>query len=423
MNIELLTVAQAATYLKLSEKTVRRLIGSGLLRASKLSNRSWRIRACDIDEYVSSTSNDVPATEQQDIPLPIKSESDLEDNGSPKLISLFSGCGGMDLGFEKAGFNIVWANDFDSDAQAVYSLNIGEIDRRDILTVDENEIPNGDILTAGFPCQPFSNAGNRKGVHDSRGMLYKECLRIIESKMPKVIVFENVKGLLSTKYIDGRNLAEVIVEDLSKMNNIGYNVVYQLVNASDYGVPQNRQRVLFVGVRKDLGITFSFPQKQSKDGLSLRHVLDVPKDVENNVDWAFSPQALDMIDHIPEGGSWKDVPYEHLAPRFKKIRDDMKKYHSPNFYRRFSRDEICGTITASAQPENCGIIHPTENRRYTVREVARIQTFPDDFKFITDTPRNITAMYKVIGNAVPVTLAYNIAKAIMEQVFSEQSID
>ena len=423
MNTELLTVAQTATYLKLSEKTVRRLIGSGLLRASKLSNRSWRIRACDIDEYVSSTSNDVPAIEQQNTPLPIKIESDLEDNDSPKLISLFSGCGGMDLGFEKAGFNIVWANDFDSDAQAVYSLNIGEIDRRDILTVDENEIPSGDILTAGFPCQPFSNAGNRKGVHDSRGMLYKECLRIIESKMPKVIVFENVKGLLSTKYIDGRNLAEVIVKDLSKMNNIGYNVVYQLVNASDYGVPQNRQRVLFVGVRKDLGITFSFPQKQSKNGLSLRHILDVPEDVGNNVDWAFSPQALDMIDHIPEGGSWKDVPYEHLAPRFKKIRDDMKKYHSPNFYRRFSRDEICGTITASAQPENCGIIHPTENRRYTVREVARIQTFPDDFKFITDTPRNITAMYKVIGNAVPVTLAYNIAKAIMEQVFSEQSKD
>ena len=128
-----------------------------------------------------------------------------------------------------------------------------------------------------------------------------------------------------------------------------------------------------------------------------------------------------MIEYIPEGGSWKDVPYEHLAPRFQRIRDDMKKYHSPNFYRRFSRNEICGTMTASAQPENCGIIHPTENRRYTVREVARIQTFPDDFKFITDTPRNITAMYKVIGNAVPVTLAYNIAKAIMDQVFTPDS--
>lgn len=238
--------------------------------------------------------------------------------------------------------------------------------------------------------------------------------------MPRVIVFENVKGLLSTKYIDGRNLAEVIIGDLSTMNGIGYNVTYQLVNASDYGVPQNRQRVLFVGVRKDLGITFEFPKTQNKEKMTLRHILDVPEGVANNVDWPLSPQALEMIQYIPEGGSWKDVPYEHLAPRFQRIRDNMKKYHSPNFYRRFSRDEICGTMTASAQPENCGIIHPTENRRYTVREAARIQTFPDDFYFLTDTPRNITAMYKVIGNAVPVTLAYCIASEIMEQVFQKE---
>lgn len=338
-------------------------------------------------------------------------------NNPPRLISLFSGCGGLDLGFEKAGFHRVWANDFDTDAQAVYKLNLGEIDGRDILSVGENEIPEGDILTAGFPCQPFSNAGNRKGVHDSRGMLYKECLRIIKDKMPKVIVFENVKGLLSTKYIDGRNLVDVIIEDLSTMNTMGYNVVYKLLNASDYGVPQNRQRVFFVGVRKDLGIDFVFPKKKCKDNLTLRHILDVSEDIPNQVDWVLSPQALEMIEYIPEGGSWKDVPYERLAPRFKRIRDDMKKYRSPNFYRRFSRDEINGTITASAQPENCGIIHPTESRRYTIREVARIQSFPDNFVFIDDSPKNITAMYKVIGNAVPVTLAQSVASAIMEQVF------
>ena len=391
------------------------MIGNGSLPASKLGNRTWRIRACDIDEYVSNSHQNKSISNNVDS---LVLETKAPEN--PRLISLFSGCGGMDLGFKKAGFDIVFANDFDSDAQAIYSLNLGDIDRRDILSVGEDEIPNGDILTAGFPCQPFSNAGNRKGVHDSRGMLYKECLRIIQKKMPKVIVFENVKGLLSTKYIDGRNLAEVIVEDLSGMNGIGYNVVYQLVNASDYGVPQNRQRVLFVGVRKDLGIMFKFPQKQSKDNLTLRYVLNVPSEVANNVDWALSPQALDMVKYIPEGGSWKDVPYEHLAPRFQRIRDNMKKYHSPNFYRRFSRDEICGTMTASAQPENCGIIHPYKNRRFTVREVARIQTFPDDFNFLTDTARNITAMYKVIGNAVPVTLAYNIASAIMEQVFKKK---
>lgn len=426
MNTELLTVSQTAKYLQLSEKTVRRLIHDGSLHASKLANRSWRIRACDIERYIFSTSNATTAiaAEEKIAPLMTASQTDRHEkaSASPRLISLFSGCGGMDTGFKMAGFHIVYANDFDAAAQAVYSLNLGKIDKRDILTVGEDEIPDGDILTAGFPCQPFSNAGNRKGVHDSRGMLYKECLRMIARKMPKVIVFENVKGLLSTKYIDGRSLSDVIVEDLSTVNDIGYHVVYQLVNAADYGVPQNRQRVFFVGVRKDLNKAFVFPPKQSKENLTLRHILDVPAEVENNVDWPFSPQALEMIHYIREGGSWKDVPYEHLAPRFQKIRDNMAKYHSPNFYRRFSRGEICGTITASAQPENCGIIHPTENRRYTVREVARIQTFPDDFKFITDTPKNITAMYKVIGNAVPVNLAYHIATAIMEQVFSSDDI-
>ena len=173
MSTELLTVAQTAKYLQLSERTVRRLIGKGSLPASKLSDRAWRIRSCDIDKYVESTLN-----------TRVEAENDQFSNtSSPRLISLFSGCGGMDLGFKKAGFNIVFANDFDADAQAIYSLNLGDIDKRDILAVGEDEIPDGDILTAGFPCQPFSNAGNRKGVHDSRGMLYKECLRIIQKKM------------------------------------------------------------------------------------------------------------------------------------------------------------------------------------------------------------------------------------------------
>ena len=131
--------------------------------------------------------------------------------------------------------------------------------------------------------QPFSSAGNRKGVHDSRGMLYKECLRIIEKKMPKVIVFENVRGLLSTKYIDGRKLVDVIVEDLSTMNNVGYNVDYKLINASDYGVPQNRQRVLFVGIRKGFRNQFRLSQKnKKKKGLTLENILDIPQGVKTN---------------------------------------------------------------------------------------------------------------------------------------------
>lgn len=339
-----------------------------------------------------------------------------------KMVSLFSGCGGLDLGFSEAGFKIVWANDFDSDAQRIYEMNIGSIDKRDILTVNEDEIPDCDIITAGFPCQPFSNAGNRKGVHDSRGMLYKECLRIIKKKQPKVFVFENVKGLLSSKYIDGRLLSDVIVKDLeepSSPEELGYNIQYKLLNASDYGVPQNRQRVFFVGIRKDLNKDFIFPSPRLEEKVVLGDVLNIPDSIKNQVDWPFSPQALEMVKHIPEGGSWKNVPYEALAPRFKKIRDNMKLYHSPNFYRRFSREEVCGTITASAQPENCGIIHPTQNRRYTIREIARIQSFPDSFKFVDETTKDIVAMYKVIGNAVPPKLAKAIAKSIIEQVFSE----
>lgn len=337
----------------------------------------------------------------------------------PKLVSLFSGCGGLDLGFKKAGFNIVWANDFDKDAQAVFSKNIGRIDGRDIREIKDSDIPDCDILTAGFPCQPFSNAGNRKGINDSRGMLYNECLRIVKAKKPLVIVFENVKGLLSTKYSDGSKLIDVIVNDLDKMQNIGYNTTYKLLNASDYGVPQNRQRVIIVGIRKDLNksFTFSEPIKQNKDKLTLRNVLNIPANIKNQIDWKLSPQALYMISQIPEGGSWKNVPYDKLPERFKRIRDNMEKYRSPNFYRRFSFDEINGTITASAQPENCGIIHPIYDRRYTIREIARIQTFPDDFIFIDDSPKSITAMYKVIGNAVPVKLANVIANEIKRQVF------
>ena len=335
----------------------------------------------------------------------------------PKLVSLFSGCGGMDIGFEQAGFNRIWANDFDADAQATFRLNLGEIDGRDIREVSAEEIPDCDIITAGFPCQPFSNAGNRKGVNDSRGMLYLECLRIIKAKKPKVFLFENVKGLMSSKYIDGRNLVEVIAGDLNEM---GYRVTYKVLNAVDYGVPQRRERLIMIGIRDDLGKTFVFPDAvPENETQKLRNVLNIPSDIPNQVSWPLSPQAMSLLPHIPEGGSWKDIPYELLPPRLQKIRDNMRRYHAPKFYRRFGLNEINGTITASAQPENCGIIHPIENRRYTIREVARIQSFPDDYLFFDSSLKEITAAYKVIGNAVPCGLAKAIAEAIMKQVFTE----
>lgn len=341
---------------------------------------------------------------------------EINTNG-PKLVSLFSGCGGMDIGFEQAGFCRVWANDFDKDAQATFRANLGDIDGRDIRDVPANEIPDCDIITAGFPCQPFSNAGNRKGVNDSRGMLYLECLRIIREKKPTVFLFENVKGLMSSKYVDGRNLVEVIAADLCDM---GYRVTYKVVNSVDYGVPQKRERLIMVGIKASLDKEYVFPAAMEQtEKQTVGAILDIPANVPNQVDWPLSPQAMSMLPYIPEGGSWKDIPYDKLPDRLKRIRDDMKRYHAPKFYRRFARNEINGTITASAQPENCGIIHPTENRRYNIREVARMQSFPDDYVFFDGTLKEISAAYKVIGNAVPCALAYAIAKAIKEQVFDD----
>lgn len=369
---------------------------------------------CNVDSVI-EVKNFAPEIRQDSIP---ETKDVKQIKNSPRLVSLFSGCGGMDKGFDNAGYTRVWANDFDKDAQAVFRLNLGEIDGRDITQVPVEDIPDCDIITAGFPCQPFSNAGNRRGVYDERGELYLECLRIIESKHPRAVLFENVKGLLSSKHQSGKKLIDVIKEDLE---NLGYRVNYKVVNASDYGVPQNRERMILVGLRNDLGKAFEFPPVQEdKSKLTLRNILDVPKNTPNQDSyWPYSPQAQNMIEQIPEGGSWKSIPYEKLSPRFQRIRDDMKRYHAPNFYRRFSRDEINGTITASAQPENCGITHPTENRRYTIREIARIQTFPDDFLFIDGTQKDIVAMYKVIGNAVPCHLAEVIASAIYEQAFEE----
>lgn len=335
---------------------------------------------------------------------------------TPRVISLFSGCGGLDLGFKQSGYKIVYANDFDKDAQRVYRKNLGEIDDRDILTIDNDEFPECDILIAGFPCQPFSTAGSRLGVDDERGNLYLECLRVINAKRPKAVVFENVRGILSVKNQDGSKLIDTIRESLEELN---YNVEIKLLNASDYGVPQNRYRVFIVAFDSKYDKRFVFPNPMQKnESQTVGAVINIPEEVPNQVSWDLSPQSASMVPFITEGGSWKDIPYEHLPKRLKKIRDNMKKYRSPNFYRRFARHEINGTITASAQPENCGIIHPIENRRYTIREVARFQSFPDDFIFFDDTSSDIVGMYKVIGNAVPAKLAKVIADEILYQFWN-----
>lgn len=386
-----------------------------------------------------------------------------------KIASLFSGCGGLDLGFsggftfynkefDRLNTEIVFANDFDKDAASCYNSNSLLTEHgckcrlEDIRNIDASEIPDFDILLAGFPCQPFSNAGNRKGVNDDngRGTLFEECERILRAKVdkgvrPLAFVFENVRGIMSSKMPDGTTVPEEIKK---RMEALGYNVSAKLLCASNYGVPQQRYRYLIIGVANNLE-PFDFNEldnvvtknnipssaNSNDEKLLLGYILQGADNLPNNEFWAYSNSTQKTVELIGpcshgetldktfqssfkksdlpscafEGRSWKDIPYEKLSPRFKRIFDDPKKYHSPKFFRRFAYGEINGTITASAQPENCGITHPIYNRRYTVREIARIQSFPDNYLFGAIP---LQSQYKVIGNAVPPILGWVIAKAL-----------
>lgn len=331
----------------------------------------------------------------------------------PKAVGLFSGCGGLDFGFKKAGFDIIFANDIDPSVKETYEKNVGPIEIQDITQLNKAKLPKADIVLAGIPCQPFSNAGKRKSTKDERGNLFEHVIEILKIKQPKIVLFENVRGFLSAKDEDGRSMPDRMKHELRKA---GYSFYYKLMNASDYGVPQNRYRVIMIGIKKELDKGFTFPSPiLNKSKLTVGNIIlkKLPRDEQHEV-WALPPQSIKIIEHIPEGGSWKSVPDKHLPPRLLRIKKEIKKYRSPNFYRRFSLDEIMGTVTAASTPENSGIVHPTENRRYSVREIARFQSFPDSFKFIGPT---VSKKYKMIGNAVPVILAYHIAKAIKEQYF------
>jgi len=321
-------------------------------------------------------------------------------------VSLFSGCGGFDLGFRQVGFKTIFANDIDPDACKTYKANLGEITEGDLRKLKFPKLKRRpDVLTAGFPCQPFSNAGSRKGITDDRGTLFKTALNIVAQLKPRTVVFENVRGLLSFK--EGNKL---LIEDICKqLDKLGYNVVFSLVDASRHNVPQKRLRVLIVGVEKTNKTgNFVFPEPLGRDDLTLANtILDIPQNACNQSELIqLNPQAISIGAKIPEGGSWKDIPYDELPPRLQKIWDNIEKYRWPKFYRRFHRDEVAGTITAAFKPENAGVWHPIDKRPFSVREIARIQSFPDWFDF---GGRTIKSKYQQIGNAVPPRLAYEIA--------------
>lgn len=328
-----------------------------------------------------------------------------------KIVSLFAGAGGLDLGFENAGFDVVWANEYDKEIWQTFEKNHKKtvLDRRSIVDIPSSEVPDCDGIIGGPPCQSWSEAGSKRGIADKRGQLFYEFMRILADKKPKFFLAENVSGMLLPAH------KEALSNIKQMFTDIGYDLSFELLNVSDYGVPQDRKRVFFIGYRKDLGIKFKFPKPTT---LENKVTLDkVISDLKDNVLPA-------KEGNYTNGAKCKVVNHEYMIGGFSSI------FMSRNRVR--SWDEVSFTIQAGGRHAP---IHPQapkmkfieQNvrefvkgkeslyRRLSVRECARIQTFPDDFVFHYDS---VVAGYKMIGNAVPVKMAEVLGKKILDDLKS-----
>ena len=302
------------------------------------------------------------------------------------VVSLFSGAGGLDLGYVMAGHQIIWANDIDKDAVATYRRNIGNhVVCDNISNVDSTDIPNCDIVIGGFPCQGFSVANTKRSVRDERNNLYRQLVRVISQKKPKFFVAENVKGLLS---LAKGKVFEMILKDFM---DLGYNVSYKVLNAADYGVPQLRQRVIIVGVRRDLSFEYSFP--------APTHNMN---GTENLFKWVSVQTALS---DIPD----PDTPNEIANHEYSKYKLNFNGYLG---HRMLNPNKPAPTVTARGDDKGGVVIlpHPNAQRRMSCRELATIQSFPLDYVFVGTR----SSVYRQIGNAVPPLLGYALAKMFNE---------
>ncbi|MCM1296491.1 MAG: DNA cytosine methyltransferase [Muribaculaceae bacterium] len=328
------------------------------------------------------------------------------------IVSLFSGAGGLDLGFEQAGFDFVYANEFDPSIWATYEKNHSTpLDKRDIRQIKSKEIPDCDGIIGGPPCQSWSEAGALKGINDARGKLFYDYIRILKDKQPLFFLAENVVGMLSKRH-------ETAVENIKKMfRECGYDLTVTLVNVSDYGIPQDRKRVFYIGFRNDLGIKFNFP----KASYIHKTFKDAIYDLKDN--------AVPALDQNTANPAVKVLNHEYFTGNFSPI------FMSRNRVRQW--DECGFTVQASGRQAQ---LHPQapimpkidENkhifvegkehlyRRLTVRECARLQTFPDTFEFIYD---KVDDGYKMVGNAVPVEMARIIAERIRQQIENTEIVD
>ena len=323
-----------------------------------------------------------------------------------KLISLFTGAGGLDLGFEKAGFSVIWANEYDKSIWETFEYNFPhtKLDKRSITMIQADEVPNADGFIGGPPCQSWSEAGAGRGIHDKRGQLFHDYIRLIKNKQPKFFLAENVAGILHPKR------AEAFNNIIKEFKYAGYNVSYKLLNANDFDVPEDRFRLIIVGYRKDLKKEFIFPKPQKYKPVLKDAIYDL----------RLAKPALEK--NKTNGDELKIPNHEYMIGGFSTI------YMSRNRVRTW--DEPSFTIQAGGRhapihpqapkmkfiEQNKRIFVPGKEhlyRRLSVRECARIQTFPDNFIFkYQDVPNG----YKMIGNAVPVNFAKHIAKIIYKDL-------
>lgn len=328
-----------------------------------------------------------------------------------KVASFFAGCGGLDLGFEQAGYEVIWANEFDETIHKTYQFNHPNtyLCKSDIRNLKGEDIPECDGFIGGPPCQSWSEGGKQLGLEDERGLLFVEYIKLIKEKHPKFFLIENVQGIIGDKHFS------TFLSFLSALKKAGYVVNYSLLNAADYHIPQDRYRVFIVGFLKELNSTFKFPNPYGKPYITLRKAIgDIVENPRSYINEHVNPQYDRWLNHDVFVGPWD------------------AKFMSRNRVR--SWDEVSYTIQAQAKncplhPQAPKMIYASQNqyffqqeserlyRRLSIRECARIQTFPDRFRFFYE---NVKDGYKMVGNAVPPRLAKLLALSIKETLDSVQ---
>jgi DNA (cytosine-5)-methyltransferase 1 len=398
---EYLSLSEVSELIGKSKETLRRWDRDGKLNAVREPISNYRVyRRDEVQQLFGDFFKQEVVETQSNFVLAENEYSVLE---------LFAGAGGLAIGMEKAGLKCVALNEIDKWACKTLRNNRPEWEvlEGDIKSFDFSKYHNKvDVVTGGFPCQAFSYAGKKLGLNDARGTLFYEFARVVKEVNPPICIGENVRGLLSHE--NGRTLEGM----KSILDEIGYNVVpIQILKAINYKVPQKRERLILVGVRKDIEVKYEYPKPYKKiynlvDALKKGSLFNT--DVPDSDGAKYPQRKKEIIDMVPPKGYWRDLPIE-----------TQKEYMGGSFYlgggktgmaRRIGWDEPCLTLTCSPAQKQTERCHPDETRPFTVREYARIQTFPDKWKF----EGSIAQQYKQIGNAVPVNLGKEIGYSIVK---------